>query len=101
MAEILAGSIDLNKIDKSRIKEVKPKDGSTAKFYEVSIFVKNEQDGYGNIASISEAQTKDERTAKKPTVYLGNLKRVWAEQKDQAPEIGGQSNMDAEDELPF
>jgi hypothetical protein len=53
MSQILNGSIDLNKIDKSKIKTVTLKDGSIAKFFDISIFINDEQDKYNNIASIS------------------------------------------------
>lgn len=78
MASILNGSIDLTKIDKSKIKTVTKKDGTTAKYLDVSIFINDEQDSYQNIASMTIGQSKEEREAKAPKVYLGNLKRTWA-----------------------
>lgn len=97
MAEILAVSIDLTKIDKSKIKEVTRKDGTIAKFIDVSVFINDEQDQFGNIASIAMGQTKDEQTAKVPKVYLGNGKRVWASQKSQSE----QPQDNKSDDLPF
>lgn len=96
MAEILSGSIDLNKIEKSKIKEVKLKDGSTAKFLNIQISVNNEADSYGNIAGLTIQQTQEERTAKVKKVYLGNLKRVWT---DVAPKL--EDNNGTGDTLPF
>ena len=78
MAQILNGSIDLTKIDKTKIKEVTKKDGTIAKYLDVSIFVNDSEDDYKNIASMTIGQTKEEREAKVPKVYLGNLKRTWA-----------------------
>lgn len=78
MAQILNGSIDLTKIDKTKIKEVTKKDGTIAKYLDVSIFVNDSEDDYKNIASMTIGQTKEEREAKTPKVYLGNLKRTWA-----------------------
>ena len=78
MAQILNGSIDLTKIDKTKIKEVTKKDGTTAKYLDVSIFINDSEDDYKNIASMTIGQTKEEREAKSPKVYLGNLKRTWA-----------------------
>ena len=70
MAEILNGSIDLSLIDKSRIKEVTLKNGHKAKYFDISVFIKDEQDQYGQIASISVNQTKEERDKAAPKVYL-------------------------------
>jgi len=85
MAQIISASIDVTKIDKTRIKEVKKKDGTIAKYIDISIVVNDEQDQYGNICSISEGQTKEERESKAPKNYLGNGKRVWADNASQAP----------------
>ena len=79
MAEILSGSIDLNKIDKSKITEKKLKDGTIGKFLNINISINNEVDQYGNIAGLTIQQTQDERTAKAKRIYLGNLKRVWSD----------------------
>ena len=98
MAEILSGSIDLSKIDKSKIKEVTLKNGSVAKFYDVSIFIKDEQDQYNNIASISQSQTKEERESKTSQIYLGNLKRTWVSTPPTLEKSS--SNGDLQD-LPF
>ena len=46
MAQILNGSIDLTKIDKTKIKEVTKKDGTIAKYLDVSIFVNDSEDDY-------------------------------------------------------
>jgi len=98
MAEILSGSINLNLIKKENIKEVKLKDGTTAKFLNIQVSVNNEADTYGNIAGLTIQQTQDERTAKAKRVYLGNLKRVWS---DTPPKLeDSASNGDLQD-LPF
>jgi hypothetical protein len=98
MAEILSGSIDLSKIDKSKIVEKKLKDGSTAKFLNINIAINNEVDQYGNVAGLTISQTQEERQAKTKKVYLGNLKRVWS---DTPPTLEkSSSNGDLQD-LPF
>ena len=53
MAQILNGSIDLTKIDKTKIKEVTKKDGTIAKYLDVSIFINDSEDDYKNIASMT------------------------------------------------
>jgi len=76
MAMIISASIDLAKIDTSRI--VAGKNG--AQYYNISINVNDEADQYGNNASVVTNQTKEEREAKAPKVYLGNGKTVWSSQ---------------------
>lgn len=100
MSEIINFSINVAKIDKSRIKEVKLKDGSMGKFIDVSVHLNDEQDQYGNIASMSMGQTKEERDVKAPKTYLGNGKRVWAS-KPAAPAEQVYSSDDLSDDLPF
>jgi hypothetical protein len=99
MAEILSGSIDLSKIDKSKIVEKKLKDGSTAKFLNINISINNEVDQYGNVAGLTISQTQEERQAKTKKVYLGNLKRVWS---DTPPVLEVTiKDEDSSQELPF
>lgn len=98
MAEILSGSIDLSKIDKSKIVEKKLKDGSMGKFLNINIAINNESDVYGNIAGLTISQTQEERTAKTKKVYLGNLKRVWSDTPPTLEKTA--SNGDLQD-LPF
>ncbi len=101
MAQIINISIDLLKVDKSKIKEVQLKKGGTAKFLDLSIFIMDEQDQYGNIASVSINQTKEEREANTPKVYVGNGKRTWAkEPQGKAPAKTNQMGVD-ESDLPF
>jgi len=101
MAEILSGSIDLNKIDKSKIKEVKKKDGSIAKYYDITIFINNEQDQYNNIASVSQGQSKEESQNKTPKTFIGSLKRMWSDNAPKLEQPKNNSNEDNKDDLPF
>jgi len=73
MARILSGSIDLSKIDRTKITE---KDGK--KYYPIQVIINDSNDQYGNIASVVQNQTKEERDAKTTKIYLGNLKQTWA-----------------------
>jgi hypothetical protein len=85
MAKIIGGSIDLNKIDKSKIVEGK----NGAKYYNITIIVNDEKDTYGNDVSLQEGQTKEQRDAKAPKKYIGNGKTIWEGQvkKDFAPDF--------------
>lgn len=73
MSKLIGASIDLSKIDKSRIIEGK----NGAKYYNITISVNDEKDKYGNDCAITQGQTKEEREAKEKKVYLGNGKTFW------------------------
>jgi hypothetical protein len=73
MGRLLTGSINLTKIDKTKIQTTNKfgepfKDG--AKYLNISVWVEDEHqvDQYGNIASISTGTSADDRK------YIGNLK---------------------------
>lgn len=73
MAQIISASIDLTKIDKSKINNHK----NGGAYYNIDIFIKDEKDQYGNDCAISQSQSKEQREAKDKKVYIGNGKSVW------------------------
>jgi hypothetical protein len=78
----LSISIDVSKIDKSRLKEVTKKDGSKATYLNLTTFINPaEEDQYGNHGFISQSITKEEREAGERTPILGNSKVIY----NQAP----------------
>jgi hypothetical protein len=79
--KIVSGSIDLNKLDKSKIKE----HANGAKYYPVLIMLNDEADKYGNDCSIATGQTKEEREAKQKKSFIGNAKTVWSSDGKQQP----------------
>lgn len=106
MARMLIGSIDLNKIDKTKI-VTKDKNGQPfengAKYLNVVVWVNDENDQYGNIASIQESISKEEREGGAKATYIGNLKEIKPQTNDSKP-TNNQSNSSASDEnddLPF
>jgi hypothetical protein len=104
MALILSGSIKLTDIPQGKIIT-----GKNGKYAGLTISINNEPDKFGNNASIVLSQTKEERDAKEPKVYLGNCKLVWTDgvcpdvpAKDGAP--APRTNKQAakhDDDLPF
>lgn len=89
MAKILSGSIDLNKIDKSKLVKT-DKNGQPfnngAIYLNVEVAINDEVDQYGNNASLSINQSKEERESGEKKIYIGNLKEVWSnESKQQTP----------------
>lgn len=106
LKEIFTLSIDLNKIDKSKIKEVTRKDGTLAKFLDLTLYVNDEADSYNQIGSVSLGQSKEEREAQKPKVYIGNAKRQWAANGGSTQPLPRQNNgmgltEEEENSLPF
>jgi hypothetical protein len=98
-------SIDLAKVDKSRIKTVTKKNGETAKFLNL-ILVENRDgvDQYGNHGFCSESVSLEERKAGTKGTILGNY--VIREQKEQAPREQAPlkdvvASIEEDDDLPF
>ena len=94
MSKLLTGSIELTKIDKSKIVEK-----NRRKWLNISVWINDLKDQYGNIASIQISTKKDE-----PKIYIGNLKEF--EQNKPIPEatsqpINNNSESDPGDNLPF
>jgi hypothetical protein len=76
MATILSASLNVAKIDKTKLIA-----GKTGQFLNVTITINDEVDKFGNNASIFESQTKEERDNKTPKNYLGNGKVIWTSEK--------------------
>lgn len=88
MSTLISGSIDLTKIDKSKLKD--------GKYLNVQVSVNNDTDNYGNNVTFTINQTKEERDAKEKKTYIGNGRVVWtdnvinlAEKKEEAPSNSG------------
>jgi hypothetical protein len=84
--KIYSASIDLTKIDKSKINN--HKNGSA--YYNIDIFINDEKDQYGNDCSISQSKNKEERETKEKgekyskKVYIGNGKCVFNSNSSQS-----------------
>ena len=101
MAGIVKGSIDLTKVPKDRIIV-----GKKGKYINVAITVNDEEDQFGNFGPIIVDQTKEEREAKAPKTYLGNVRVVWTngENVDTPPRDGAPATTpktEVEEDLPF
>tara|TARA_R100001443_G_scaffold6933_2_gene16042 strand:+ start:840 stop:1151 length:312 start_codon:yes stop_codon:yes gene_type:complete len=103
MAGIIKASINLNAIDKSKIIE-----GKKGKYLPITITINDEPDQFGNQGPVTMDQSKEEREAKTPKQYLGNVKVVWTNGTfpDKIPYDGNgqqqaQPKAQAEPDLPF
>ena len=103
MASIIKASIDVNKIPKDKIFV-----GKKGKYLPITITINDELDQFGNQGPVVVEQTKEEREAKAPKTYLGNVKVVWTngENVDTPPRDGSTPTTPApktevEEDLPF
>ena len=74
-------SLDVTKIDKSRMTQVTKKDGSTATYLNMTTFIDtDQQDQYENNGFIAQSQSKEEREAgeERPPI-LGNVKVFYTD----------------------
>lgn len=105
---MLIGSIDLNKVDKKKV-ITKDKDGKPfangAKYLNVVVWVNDDNDQYGNIASIQENISKEERESGVKPTYIGNLKDLSQNQQTPTQKSSTPQNITSNDEpddsLPF
>ena len=102
MASIIKASIDLNKIPKEKIFV-----GKKGKYLPITITINDELDQFGNQGPVVVEQTKEERDAKAPKTYLGNVKIVLTNGNnvETAPRDGAPAQpapaAEVEEDLPF
>ena len=105
MASIIKTSINLNNIPKDKIFV-----GKKGKYLPITITINDELDQFGNQGPVVVEQTKEEREAKSPKTYLGNVKVVWTDGNnvDKAPYDSNQPTVPAsasaaaaKEDLPF
>ena len=103
MASIIKTSIDLTKIDKTKIIS-----GAKGKYLPISLTLNDELDQFGNQGPVIIEQSKEERAAKVAKVYLGNAKVVWTNGENVSPPpregqpvAAAPVKAEIEDDLPF
>ena len=80
MKQMISLSIDLSKIDRSRI--VAGKNG-TSKYYGVTVLIEDVPDQYNKNCKVWQEQTKEERDSKAQKIFIGGGKTIWTEQPQQ------------------
>ena len=82
MASIIKTSINLGNIPKDKIFK-----GKKGQYLPITITINDELDQFGNQGPVVVEQSKEEREAKTPKTYLGNVRVVWTngENVDTAP----------------
>ena len=105
MASIIKTSINLQNIPKDKIFN-----GKKGQYLPITITINDEVDQFGNQGPVVVEQSKDERDAKAPKTYLGNVKVVWTngDNVSAAPRDGDQGQQapvtvasQTDDDLPF
>ena len=103
MASIIKANIDLTKVPKDKIFV-----GKKGKYLPITITINDELDQFGNQGPVVVEQTKEEREAKAPKTYLGNVKVVWTNgenvdtpPRDGAPASAPTAKTEVEEDLPF
>jgi hypothetical protein len=82
MASIISASINLDAIGQVKDKIIVGKKG---KYLPITITINDEIDQFGNQGPITVEQSKEERAAKAPRIYLSNVKVVWSNGQNVAP----------------
>jgi hypothetical protein len=101
MSTLINASIDVTKIDKSKL--------YNGKYLNLTISINDSTDQYGNNVGLTESQTKEERDLKTSKRYLGNGKVVYtngdvkvAEKQEKPLQTASQKFAQQEnDSLPF
>jgi hypothetical protein len=104
MSALINVSIDVASLPKEKF--VQGKNGKV--YYNFTLSVNDETNNYGQNVSAFDAQTKEEREAKKAKSYLGNGKVVWtdgtcakADWQDSDSNSPAKVEVEAESDLPF
>ncbi len=93
MSKLITASIDVTKLVKEKL--VKGKKGTYAN---LTIWVNDELDQFGNDVSIQQSLSKEEREAGVAKIYLGNGKQHKGEGPSRET---GLDKDDGKDDLPF
>ena len=93
MAKLITASIDVTKLDQSKL--IKGKKGTYAN---LTIWVNDEADQFGNTVSIQQSLSKEEREGGSAKIYLGNGKTF--EGGSAAPSAPSTAS-DSTSDLPF
>ena len=92
MSAIITLSIDLTKIDKSKLKD--------GKYLNTQIFI-NDETKFGNNVSMAYSQSKEERESKQPKQYIANGKVNWTDGSIKVAEKDEVKVEVVNDSLPF
>ena len=93
MSDLYLASIDVTKIDKSKLVEFTRKDGTKGTSLNVAVWIDQNPDADWKACSIQQSTKKDD-----PKIYLGNGKKWDQSPRDITPE---HDTNQADSDLPF
>jgi len=93
--QIINFSVNLNKVDKSKIVE-----GKKGKYLPLTVFVQDEKDKYDNNVAVIQSQTEDERKNKTAKNYVANGKVVF-QSEGNVEQKAKDEPKEEQDSLPF
>lgn len=94
MSRLFTGSIDVTKIIKDKLYT-----GKKGTYLNISVWLNDEPNEFGNIASIQQSTKRDE-----PKLFIGDLKEYKKAGGQDSGQDGGQVNTgldETDDEMPF
>ena len=95
-------SIDLKKLDLDRCPVVTKKDGTEARYLNLTTFINiAEKDQYENNGFISQSVDKEEREQGVQTPILGNVKVFFNDGAQSAPQSAPQNQAGIDEDIPF
>jgi hypothetical protein len=95
-------SIDLKKLDLDRCPVVTKKDGTEARYLNLTTFINiAEKDQYENNGFISQSVDKEEREKGVQTPILGNVKVFFTDGAQSSPQSAPQSKAVIDEDIPF
>ena len=80
MSKLITASIDVTKINKAKLVK-----GEKGIYLNLTMWLNDEPDEYGNHMSVQQSQSKEEREANEPKNYLGNGKVMTSGPKEPEP----------------
>ena len=96
--KLIGLNINVEKIPKSAIFK-----GEKGSYLSLDVWINDEEDKFGNHASANIRQSKEERDAKAPKVYVGNGKKVfgWDDAPVSQPATAKAVAADDDGDIPF
>lgn len=88
---IVSLDLNLSKIEKSWLNKSKKGDS----FLPLTVFISDEPNEYGQTVAAVLKQTEEERSAKKPKIFLGNGNTIY----DENAKNNSKNNSDAEESV--
>lgn len=100
---IINASIDVTKVDKTKLKPGREKNGKVPQYLDITLLENRDGiDSYGNDGMVVQSTTKEERAAGKRGTILGNYKLIGIRPETEDPgHDEGKADDTTDDDVPF